>query len=121
MTIETWKSASGRDYVKENIERLPLKPKKKIIRMLDLFEKYGPKFMQQAGYMKKLTGYAIYELIIDFNKICYRIFCVIRETACWLLLFFIKKSPGTPLREIKTALARAKELDLFLARQSLIN
>lgn len=117
MTIETWESASGRDYVKEEIWSLPPKPKKKVIKMLYLFKKYGPEFMKRAGYLKKLTGYAMYELVIDFNKICYRIFCVIRETACWLLHFFIKKSPSTPPREIKTALARAKELDLFLARQ----
>ena len=89
--------------------------------MLGLFEEYGPEFMKKARHFKELTGCAMCELIIDFNKIRYRIFCVIRETTCWLLHFFIKKSPNTPSREIKTALMRAKELDLFLIHQSLIS
>ena len=115
MEIDFYCSSGGTYHVKEFIEELPPKTVKKITRQLELLEKYGFSFLTQSGTMKKLQGYDIYEIVIDFNKVFYRIFCVIRNATCWLLHMFIKKGNSTPLREIKTALSRLKDLDLQLA------
>lgn len=114
MDIKFHCSSGGRYYVEDSIFDQPPKTVKKIRRDLGLLQKYGLNFMTKSGNMKKLQGYDMYEIIIDFNKICYRIFCVIRQTTCWLLHMFIKKTPNTPLKEIKTALQRVVNLDLKL-------
>lgn len=111
MTVEVWTSSGTQDHVGEFIEELPAKTQKKIIRDLELVEKYGTRFAN----MKKLKGNGLYEIKIRYNKIAYRIFCVIRDASCWLLHAFVKKSNSTPLREISTALYRSRELDNYLA------
>lgn len=111
MEVRFWTSSNTRNYVGEFIEDLPAKTKKKIIRQLKLLEKYGRQFID----MKKLQGYDLYEITIYFNNVGYRIFCVMRDTVCWLLHMFTKKTNDTPQREINTALGRARDLDLHLA------
>lgn len=111
MEIQFYTSSTTRNYVGEFIEGLPVKARKKIIRQLKLLEKYGHGYID----MKKLKGCDLYEITINFNNIGYRILCVIKQTVCWLLHMFIKKSNDTPQRELNTALGRAKALDLSLA------
>lgn len=106
MEVKYWTTTYTRNYIAEFIEAQPTKMQKKIFRDLDLVEKYGISFAN----MKKLQGYKMHEIKI---KTC-RIFCAIRKTVCWLLHAFIKKSNNTPLREIKTAFNRMKELDSYL-------
>jgi len=115
MEVEFYCSSSGRNYVGEFIMGIPPKAVKKVYRQLELLKKYGVNFLTHSGTMKKLHGYDIYEMIIDFDKVCYRIFCVIRKAVCWLLHIFVKKSPHTPQREIDTAVKRARDLDYQLA------
>lgn len=59
-------------------------------------------------YSKKLQG-KLYELRIS-GKIAVRIFYTIRNGEYFLLHAFKKKSQKTPLKELKTALDRMKEL-----------
>lgn len=120
MKIDFYCSTGGKYYVKEFISGLPPKTVKKVVRQLELLEKHGLNFVTHSGTMKKLQGYDIYEIKIDFNKICYRIFCVMRKATCWMLHMFIKKSNFTPVREIMTAMSRAQNLDLQLARKVVI-
>lgn len=115
MIVETYCSSSGTYYVQETLAKLPPKAVKKIVGRLKLLRQYGVNFLTHSGTMKKLQGYDLYEIVVDFNKVFYRIFCVIRQATCWLLHLFAKKSNDTPLREIKTALQRAKDLDVRLA------
>lgn len=110
MVVKFWTSSSTRNYVGEFIEGLPVMAQKKIIRQLELLEKYGRNFID----MKKLKGYDLCEITINFNNIGYRILCVIKNAVCWLLHIFVKKSNETPQREINTALKRAKELNYCL-------
>lgn len=109
MTVDFWENPSGRSPVEEFIESLPLKAQKKIVKILELLEKHDTKLMF-SGYMKKLKGYDLYELRIVFSKVYYRILFVIIDSACILLHAFTKKSDDTPVREIETALARAKQI-----------
>lgn len=115
MEIGFYSTSGGTYHVKEFIEDLPPKTVKKITRQLELLEKYGLNFLTKSGTMKKLHGHDIYEMVVDFNKVCYRIFCVIRNATCWLLHMFTKKSNSTPPKEISTALSRIKDLDKQLA------
>lgn len=115
MEISFYSTSGGTNHVKEFIEDLPPKTVKKITRQLELLEKYGLHFLTKSGTMKKLRGYDIYEMMVAFNKVCYRIFCVIRNATCWLLHIFIKKSNSTPQKEISTTLGRIRDLDLQLA------
>lgn len=113
MEVEFYTSASGRNYVGDFIAVLPAKTIKKVYRQLELVEKYG--LSMHSKVVKKLQGYDLYEIIIDFNRVCYRIFCVVRNTTCWLLHMFAKKTPNTPKKEINTALERTKSLDYSLS------
>jgi phage-related protein len=116
MRIEVFSSSSGTYYVKEQLADIPPKAMKKITGKLQLLEKHGMNFVTYAGtVMKKLKGYDLYEIVVDFNKMFYRIFCVIRNATCFLLHMITKKSNNTPLHEIKVAVQRARELDLQLA------
>src|SRR3989344_4355794 len=110
MTVETWTLSGTKDYVGEFIDELPAKTQKKFVRDFELVEKYGTQFIN----MKKLEGNGLYEIRVRYNKIAYRILCVVRGATCWLLHAFIKKSNKTPLRDIGTALARMKDLDSYL-------
>ena len=93
----------------------PAKAIKTIYRQLKRVGDYELNFLVHAGIIKKLKGYAIWEIIIDFNNVCYRIFCVIRNAVLCLVHGFIKKSNRTPAREIKTALSRIRDLDYKLS------
>lgn len=114
MEVESFRSSSGKDYVGEAILGLPAKAQKKVIKRLNMLNQYGFGFITHSGYVKKLKGYDLYEVKIDFNKISYRILFSIRDTTCWLLNMFIKKRQKTPLNEIDTALQRSKRLDFSM-------
>ena len=88
---------------------------KKIEKRLELLSKYGVGFLTKSGTMKKLHGFEIYEIKIDFNNVFYRILCVVRGSVCWLLNMFTKKSDKTPYKEIKTTLERVRNLDISLS------
>jgi phage-related protein len=78
----------------------------KILRMLDLLEKYGPRL--SMPHAKKI-GSDIFELRIR-GKEEIRVFYVFRNRDVYLLHAFKKKSNKTPSKELRTALARLDKL-----------
>jgi phage-related protein len=115
MKVEFWTSSVGRNYVGEFLAGVPAKAMKKIDRSLGRLKRYGLIPLLQSREAAKLHGYDLYELIVDFNKVFYRIFFIVRAGVCYLLSGFTKKSNHTPTQEIKTALTRAKDIDAWLA------
>jgi len=115
MNIEYWLSSSGRNYVGVFLSGIPAKSRKKIDRSLDRLKRYGILPLLQSREAAKLHGYDMYELIVDFGKMFYRIFFIVRAGACYMLHGFMKKTNNTPQREIETALGRAEEVDAYLA------
>jgi len=60
-------SPGGRSYVGEFLEReLPVKAHKKFDRYIQLLKRYGVEPLRRAGYVIKLRGYELYELIVDY-------------------------------------------------------
>lgn len=114
MEIQYYCSSGGTNYVGDFIMVLPVKAAKKVRRRLGLVTKYGINFMTHSGTVKKLHGYDLYEIVINFNKVFYRIICSIKNGICWLLHMFTKKSNNTPIREIRTAVQRSRDLDIQL-------
>ena len=115
MEVQYFCSAEGANYVGDVVEDQSPKAVKKIIGRLELIEEWGINFFTYSGYAKKLHGFDLWEIIVDFGRKCYRIFCVIRDATCWLVHMIIKKSNETPRWEIETALSRVRVLDKRLA------
>ena len=78
----------------------------KITSAIDLLEAGGP--FLKPPYIKKLRD-KLYEVRVS-GKVAIRIFYTIRGNEYYLLHIFKKKSQKTPVREMKTALDRMKEL-----------
>lgn len=93
---------------------IPAKSRKKIDRSLDRLKRCSLLPLLQSHEVAKLHGYDMYELIVDFEKIFYRVFFIVRAGVCYLLHGFMKKSNNTPQREIDTALGRAREVNAYL-------
>lgn len=111
--VEFWQKERGDSPVTLFIKGLiNNKAKKKIFRTIELLEKHGHHSLCKVKQAKKLNLQSddLYELIIDYQGIAYRIFFVIRGYMYWLLHGFIKKSDKTPPREIEVALARARTI-----------
>lgn len=96
MEVIFWSTASGDSPIDEFIDAVPIKAKKKILRTLELVQKYGVGVIRSCA---KVTGTAFYELKVDFDKIFYRIFFVIVKTACFILHIFKKKTNRTSMRD----------------------
>jgi phage-related protein len=109
MDIRFYTSQSGVEYVSEFIKEKisDVKAKNKILRRLELLEKYDLLNAIRSRLIKKLHGYDLYEIVIDHNRVFYRILCSIGRNTCWLLHMFKKKSNNTPAEDIETALNRS--------------
>ena len=94
--------------VREFIESYPLKVQTKISRAIDLLQCFGLKLTEPN--LKKLKNLNLWELRIIFNSNIYRIFIYHKEDTLHLIHGFNKKTQKTPLKEINTALKRAKEI-----------
>ena len=112
MKIDYYLSSGGKNYVMEFISCQPIKSQKKILRGIDDIKKWGFEAARRARLIRKLHGYDIYEIVIRFNKVFYRIFCVLREMTLILIHAFCKKTNDTPMNEIVTVLGRVKLLNL---------
>jgi len=108
MEIIFWESDSGKNPVADFIESLEPKTQAKVTFILEIIGRYGRRAAN--NYFEKLKGYQLYEVKIQFNKRWHRIFCIIEGEKCYLLHGFFKKSNKTPLKEIKVALERAKQV-----------
>lgn len=103
-------SSDVRDFIKAQ----PPKAVLKIMSRLEMLEKYGLDFCTHSGTVKFLRN-GICEVKVRFNHIFYRFLFVIRQTVCWLLHAFKKKSNTTPAKELGLAIKRAGILDRRLA------
>ncbi len=114
MEIEFYEKARGDCPVLQFIDGLPFKHQKKIYSKIERFRKYG---LQQslrtkiAKKFKEKKHKGLYELIIDYDGIFYRIFFIMIEDVCWFINAFKKKSNKTPLCALKKAIGIKKQLE----------
>ena len=90
------------DFIKEQDEATYAK----ILQSIKLLADNGP--FLKPPYVKKLQS-KLYELRIS-SKAAIRIFYTIANNEYYLLHAFKKKSQKTPVKELKTALDRMKEI-----------
>lgn len=90
------------DFIKEQDEATYAK----VLQAIKLLVNNGP--FLKPPYIKKLQD-KLYELRIS-GKVAIRIFYTIANNEYYLLHAFKKKSQKTPLKELKVALDRIKEL-----------
>lgn len=104
--VNYYQAARGDYPVQKFIEEQDLKTFAKIISSIDLLSKHGP--LLKPPDIKKLQK-NLYELRIS-GKIAIRIFYTFYNGEYYLLNAFKKKSQKTPLKELKIALDRIKEI-----------
>ncbi len=105
--IETYKAPSGQEVVEDFIYKLQKSTKGKLIRQLEMLEKYGPELsMPQTRPM----GGGLYELRVR-GKQEVRVFYVFAVgTRIYLLHAFQKKTQETPKKELEIARQRQAEI-----------
>ena len=104
-----YKSASGNFQVKEFIDSLGDVPKARVYNTLELITEFGVNLGLPRA--KKVTATSLWELRILGEK-SIRIFYIARTGKKFLLLHvFTKKRQKTPIKEIKTALARLRDYE----------
>ncbi len=101
-----FQTANGKFPVKEFIEKQERKIQAKIQQSITLLCDRGP--FLKPPYIKKLQR-NLYELRIQ-GGIAIRIFYSIKNKSYYLLHAFKKKSQKTPLKEMKIAIDRMKEI-----------
>ena len=79
----------------------------KVLRIIDLLEKFGEKL--GFPHTKKIA-LSLFELRISGRQEV-RIFYTFRKSKIFLLHGFVKKSQETPRREIKIAFQKLKDID----------
>jgi len=105
-TIDYFETASNKSPVKDFIDKLPVKSQTKAYNTLELLAEFG--LTLGLPHAKKISGTPLWELRILGEKSS-RFFYIAKTGRSFLLLHgFTKKSQKTPLKEIKTALARLK-------------
>jgi phage-related protein len=107
----TWKvyyyqTNSGQLPVKEFLDKQNIKSQARIRQAINLLKDRGP--FLKPPYIKKIKE-KLYELRIK-SQIAIRILYSPKNNAYYLLHAFKKKSQKTPIRELKTAIDRMKEL-----------
>jgi phage-related protein len=109
ITIETWVSGNGKDYVADFLSEISPKANKKIRKIFEFIQANGRTNAIPSDILKKLKGCELYEIRCDWDKIAYRILGRFKGPKLILYHGFIKKQQNTPLRELNTTLNRAKE------------
>lgn len=107
--FELWENENGKCYVGDFIKEQGGEVAIKIEISLAEFQKIS--FMQLLRFekIKKLKG-DIYEIRLKINGLQYRLLFLKKEDKGFLVEAFIKKVQKTPLKFIKTAENRAKEI-----------
>lgn len=115
--IEQYKTSRGDEVILVFIKNLSdsgrVEHALKIFKDLERLEKYELSFLMKNKKVKKIKE-DIYELIINWKNANYRILFSMINGSYWLTNIFYKKSQKTPLREIRLAEQRRKELKIFL-------
>lgn len=106
--VEDYTTRDGESYVEAFLDQLPAKAAEKIMRDIELLERFGPRWGHpHVDYFKK---HDLYELRIKHSSNIYRIFFFKDDETLLLLTHgFHKKSNKTPLREIQFAVKIKKD------------
>jgi len=104
--VKFFETARGIYPVKEFIQDQDKPANAKIISAIELLETDGPYL--KPPYVKKLQG-KLYELRIS-GQVAIRILYTICEGEYYLLHAFKKKTQKTPIKELRIALDRMKQL-----------
>lgn len=110
MNVELLIMADGNCPVCDFLKNLEdKKAHKRISKDLDRIEKFSVHELRQAELLTKMPGYENYNLFEykkEFRRIQYRILCCIKDSTCYLVHGFTKKSGKTPLSDLRTATQR---------------
>lgn len=109
--IELYKSESGQSPVSDFIRSLSEKQAAKVLREIDLLERFGAGLRYPHTDTIKGDRYkGLEELRIKFSSDIFRIFYfVVINNKCVLLHGIQKKTGRTPKRELETALNRMRD------------
>ena len=110
MEIELYERMRGDCPVGKFISDLPLNHQKKVYKKIERLKEDGLHLSLRTKIVKKL-GRNIYELIINYDGMFYRILFTIIKDAYWLISAFKKKSNKTPSRELAKAIKIKKQLE----------
>lgn len=106
--IETYKTPSGQEVVKDFIFKMQPSTQGKLTRLLDMLENFGPELTMPHT---RPMGGGLYELRVR-GKQEVRIFYVfVKGSTIYLLHAFQKKSQETPNKELKLARQRQVEVN----------
>lgn len=112
-TVEFYTEASGHCPVQEFLDGLPVKDNARIVRAMNLLEKFG--LTLRAPYVKHLTNYDLWELRVQAGRNDYRVFYFAYTGQRFVMLHGLrKKTQKTPPRDLEVAQRRMKE---FLRRE----
>jgi len=104
--IEFYLKPNGESPVQKVLDKLDQRTKTKVTDAIKILSESGPYL--KPPYMKKLIP-NLYELRIK-SQVAVRIFYSPKTNRYYLLHAFIKKSDKTPLKELKIAIDRMKEI-----------
>lgn len=104
--VKFFQTTRGDYPVKDFIDQQDQSTIAKIIGAIELLETDGP--FLKPPYIKKLQG-NLYELRTS-GKVAVRILYTLQEGEYYLLHAFKKKTQKTPIKELKTALDRMKNI-----------
>ncbi len=116
MHIEFHKKTKGSIPVLEFVERTPVKHRKKIFYKINRLKECGLQNSLQTNIAKKIQGKqykGLYELIINFDNIFYRIFFITIGNVCWMLCAIKKKSNETPKNALAKAVGIKKQVENY--------
>lgn len=115
MKVKVWPQ-HGRSPVLKFIKKQAPEHRARIMKDIEFFEEQGLELLAVPSKLKKLKGYAeLYELIVDFKGIFYRIIFTVVDGEAWLLEAFKKKDNNTRKTYIANAASRRETLLLALA------
>ncbi len=107
--FETWENDEGKDYGAEFIRNQGDDIATKIETALIETQKRPFMDLLRSEKVKKFSG-EIYEVRLRIKTFNYRFFFVLRKNKAWIVEGFIKKTKKTPLKYIKNAEQRAKNI-----------
>ena len=96
------------ERAKSSIEKLPVKILARYYALIDRMMELGPNLGEPHT---KVMGDGLFELRIKAQEGIARVFyCVVVKKEIWMVHSFIKKDQKTPLKELKIAHNRLKEI-----------
>jgi phage-related protein len=110
-----WKTASGKEAVKEFIKTLSLKEQDKIARQIFLLCEKGHTQLARQGDFEKVDKIGVWEFKIDYSKSHFRIFCGIENDIYVFLHIIRKKDNKLKNQDIELAVKRLTHYRLLKA------